>query len=571
MEAPGPQTSNEASMVRGNPLSEEPGLGALTLPGYLRDVTARFAEREALVWRTESATLRWSYRTLGNRSVEVARALIACGVTKDSRVGILMTNRPEMLAAVFGTALAGGVAVLLNTFSTPSELRHLIEASDISILLLERHIAQKDFAAVLLEVEPAIRAAEPGRLLSTRFPFLRRLAMLDEAGGSARAGAIEAWSEFLRHGRAAPPALVETIAASVKPTDSGVLFFSSGTTSLPKGVLHAQRAVAIQWWRWGRLMGMEDPVRSWTANGFFWSGNLSMVVGGTLSSGGALVLQSTFEVEEALDLMQAERVSFALAWPHQWAKLEGAPSWRSVDLSRLRYVEAGTPGALHPTVDTSWQSPPSYGATETLTISTAFPSSTPPESVGGSHGEPLPGNTLKIVDPETGAVLPRGASGEIAVKGPTLMLGYLGIPPEDTFDEEGFFHSGDCGHVDASGRLFWQGRLSDVIKTGGANVSPREVDTVLADHAGVKLSHTIGVPHDTLGEMVVSCIVPHDGAALEEEAVRAFARKRLASYKVPRRVLFLREDELEMTGSDKVKAGALRQLGIERLSAAREA
>jgi fatty-acyl-CoA synthase len=345
-----------------------------------------------------------------------------------------------------------------------------------------------------------------------------------------------------------------------------VLFFSSGTTSLPKGVLHAQRAVAIQWWRWGRLLGLEDPIRSWTSNGFFWSGNFSTVVGGTLSSGGSLVLQPVFDAAEALELMQAERVSYALAWPHQWARLEEAPNWSTTDLSSLRYVKAGTSGAQHPTVDSTWLSPPSYGATETLTISTAFASSTPLQRAGESHGEPLPGNTLKIVDPVTGAVLPRGESGEIVVKGPTLMLGYLGVPPENAFDDEGFFHSGDRGHVDAEDRLFWEGRLSDVIKTGGANVSPREVDAVLAEIEGVKLSQTVGIPHDTLGELVVSCIVPHDGAVLAEERIRETARERLASYKVPRRVLFFREEELEMTGSDKVKTGTLRDLCARRLA-----
>ena len=121
------------------------------------------------------------------RSVEVARALIACGVGKDSRVGILMTNRPEHLAAAFGTALAGGVIVPLSTFSTPPELEHLLGASSVSILLFERHIAKKDFAAILGELEPAIQTAEPGQLASTRFPFLRHLVMIDATQASAEA------------------------------------------------------------------------------------------------------------------------------------------------------------------------------------------------------------------------------------------------------------------------------------------------------------------------------------------------------------------------------------------------
>lgn len=556
------------SIVSGIPLSEEPGLGALSIPGYLREVTSRFAEREALVWRTQSGVERWTYANLWERSVEVARALTACGVGKDSRVGILITNRPEHLAAAFGTALAGGVIVMLNTFSTPPELAQLLEASSLSVLLFERHIAKKDFAAILGELEPAIHSAEPGRLVSTRFPFLRHLAMIDGGQESAGPIAIERWPDFLRRGSATPPALVDARSATVMPSDVGALFFSSGTTSRPKGILHSQRAIAIQWWRWPRLMCVGDDVRCWTANGFFWSGNFSMVIGSTLSSGGAIVLQATFEAEEALELMQAERVSMTFAWPHQWAKLEAAHNWSTVDLGSLRYVEDGNPLTRHPTTRTAWQLPAAYGTTETLTINTAFASSTPPEIKGNSHGEPLPGNTLRIVDPLTGAVVPRGARGEIAVKGPTLMLGYVGISAEATLDADGFFHTGDGGWVDETGRLFWEGRLTDVIKTGGANVSPREIDDVLTAHPGVRLIHTLGVPHETLGEMVVSCIVPHEGVALDEVSIRDFAKQRLASYKVPRRVVFLREDELSMTGSEKVKSDALRQLAAERLGPA---
>ena len=280
------------------------------------------------------------------------------------------------------------------------------------------------------------------------------------------------------------------------------------------------------------------------------------------------MLQPTFQAEEALELMQAERVTMPFAWPHQWAKLEEAPNWNTVDLGSLRYVDDSTPLARHPTVRTKWQLPPSYGTTETLTINTSFATSTPSELRGSSHGEPLPGNTLKIVDPVTGDVQRRGVRGEIAVKGPTLMLSYVGVPAEETLDADGFFHTGDGGYLDEAGRLFWEGRLTDIIKTGGANVSPREIDELLAAYPGIKLIHTVGVPHEALGEMVVSCVVPHEGTVIEEAAIRDWARERLASYKVPRRVLFLREDELAMTGTDKVKAGALRQLAVERLGAA---
>jgi fatty-acyl-CoA synthase len=562
--------SPTASVVTCVPLSAEPGLGALTIPGYLREVTARFAPREALVMRTPNGVVRWSYAQLWERSAETARALLAAGVGKDSRVGVLMSNRPEFVAAAFGIALAGGVTVVLSTFSTALELEHLIRVSGVSILLYEPRVAKKNFDEVLFELEPATQKAGP--LWSARFPFLRRLVRLDEPGGtSPDAGAIEGWSKFLQGARTVPLSLMEAAAATVKPSDAALLFFSSGTTSLPKGILHAQRAAAIQWWRWPRVLGVSGDVRCWTANGFFWSGQFSMILGCGLSTGGTVVLQPTFEPEEALELIQEERVTAPFAWPHQWAKLRGAGNWSTVNLGSLRYVDPRSPLAQHPTVRKTddWYEPPAYGATETFTIVAAFPDFRPGPGTEHLQGPVLPANTLKIVDPFSGAVLSRGQRGEIAVKGPTLMLGYIGIPLAETLDAEGFFHTGDSGYVDEAGQLFWEGRLSDIVKTGGANVSPREIDAILSGYPGVKLSRTVGVPHDTLGEMVVACLVPHEGAVLEETVIRDFLKARLASYKVPRRLLFFKEEEIPMTGSDKVKADALVRQAAERL--AREA
>lgn len=552
------------SIVSGIALSEEPGLGAMTLPGYLREVTSRHAGREALVMHQADGTVRWSYADLWARSMEVARALVAIGVGKDSRVGILMTNRPEWLSAMFGTALAGGVGVMLNTFSTAQELEYLLKASSVSVLLFEGLVVRKDFTAMLGAIEPAILDSEPGQLRSIKFPFLRHLAVV----GTCPPGfAVESWARFLARGEAVPPALVEATAASVLPTDNGALFFSSGSTAQPKGIFNAHRGIAIQLWRWGRMFSLSGDVRSWTPNGFFWSGNFGTVLGTTLTCGGSLVLQQSFIASEALALMAKERVNFPMVWPHQGKQLEEAPNWPDVDLSAIRFVEAGTSLARHPSVSpAAWKEPRSYGSTETFTITTGYASDVPDAIIGGSHGEVLPGNTLKIVDPISGETLPRGVSGEIAVKGPTLMLGYLGVPVEEALDGEGFYRTGDGGFVDDRGRLYFEGRLTTVIKTGGANVSPLEVDAVLEAMPGVKAAGVVGVPHETLGEMVVACIVPVEGSALDEATIIAFARERLASYKVPRRALFLRDDELALTGSAKIKPHALRKLAIERLA-----
>jgi fatty-acyl-CoA synthase len=560
----GSAAAQQLSIVSGVPLSDEPGLGTLTLPGFLREVTQMYGEREALVWRTADGVTRWTYAQLWERAIEVARALRQCGLGKDARVGVLMTNRPEWIAAVFGTALAGGVAVTLSTFSTPPELDYLIRTSAVSVLLFERKVLAKDFAAILGELEPAIGTSRPGTLESAKYPFLRRLALLDEP-----APGIEAWDEFLASGHKEPRELVEATAAQVLPSDAAVLFFSSGSTSKPKGILSAHRGVCIQLWRFRRMYGFSprDHIRGWTANGFFWSGNFTMVLGSTLASGGALVLQSTFDAAGALELMQAERVNFPFAWPHQWAQLEGAPNWNQVDLSSVRFADFKTPIAHHPTVSGEWYEPGhAYGNTETFTITTGFPANTAPEVHADSFGVPLPGVTLKITDPLTGDIVRRGEAGEISVKGPTLMLGYIGTPLDETLDIEGFFPTGDGGYLDDAGRLYWQGRLTDIIKTGGANVSPREVDEALIAHSGVKVAQTVGVPHQTLGEVVVSCVVPHDDVILDAEQLLAFLRQRLASYKVPRHVLFFGEDEVALTGSAKIKAGELRELAANQLA-----
>ena len=545
----------ELSIVSGPPLSEEPGLGALTLPGFLREVTTAFTGREALAFPTVTGVVRWTYTELWENTVAVARALRACGVGKGTRVGVLMTNRPEWITSVFGTALAGGVAVTLSTFSTAAELDYLLGLSGVSVLLFEQTVLKTDFAAMLTELG-ADRESE-------RYPFLRHRAMIGDAPG------FTDWKTFLARGGEVPRELVEATAAAVAPSDVAVLFFSSGSTSKPKGILSAHRGVCIQMWRFRRMYGFtpEDMIRCWAANGFFWSGNFAMSLATTFACGGSLVLQPTFIASEALELMQDERVNFPFAWPHQWAQLEAAPNWDTVDLSSVRFVDQRTTVARHPSVTSVWYEPShAYGNTETFTISACYPANTPAAVHADSSGEALPGMRLKIVDPVTGIVVPRGERGEICVKGPTLMLGYVGVPLDETLDPDGFFPTGDGGYIGDGGRLYWEGRLTEIIKTGGANVSPLEVDTVLAGYPGVKTCKTVGVDHETLGEVVVACVVAHDGVRLDGEQIRTYLRERLASYKVPRHVLFFPADVIEQTGTGKMKTGDFKQLAAQRLA-----
>ena len=562
------ETEEALALVRGIPLADEPGIGALTLPGFLGEVRDRFGTNEALVFHhPDGARESWTYNELWARSHAVARALIACGIGKDSRVGLLMTNRPEWVASCFGIAMAGGTVVGLSTFSTPAELAHLLKISGISILLFERNVLAKDFAEIATALEPGISESLPGKLLSPEFPLLRRLVMVGDGDFTG----IEGWQQFLAHGEGIAPELVEARSAQVKPSDPALLLFSSGSTGKPKGILNAHRGVNIQSWRWVRIYDCASPPpRTWSANGLFWSGNWSIALGLTFAAGGALILQPTFNPGEALRLMETERVSLPYCWPHQWAQLEAEPHWDDAGLSSFHYFDAEI-NLKRPqrSITTHWYDPrASYGSTETFTISTSHPVTEPREVWEGNSGPPLPGNTVRIVDPETGRTLRRGETGEIAVKGPTLMLGYIGIPSDEALDPEGFYCAGDGGYIDERGQLVFQGRINDIIKTGGANVSPVEVDWALASCPGIKVCKTTGVPHETLGEMVVTLVAPEPGHPITEADVLTFLKSRLASYKLPRKVVFVGEDALKLTDTAKIKPADARALAARLLAGA---
>lgn len=551
------------STVRGAPLSEE-NLGALTLGGFLHDICNKHSDREAMVFHPpEGSVVRYSYAELWDEAHAIARALVARGVTKETRVGLMATNRPEWVTAMFGIALAGGTCVAFSTFAKGAELEYMLRISDVSLLILEREILKRDFADEIMAFCPELGTAAE-TIHSTQLPFLRNVICIGNT--DSLGGAVESWEDFLASDRKVSAELLDAISAEVAPSDRGLIFFSSGSTAQPKGMVQTHRAATIQYWRWPRIYGFDTEVRTWTANGFFWSGNFTQAIGATLSFGGCMVLQRYFDAAEALTLMEKERVTLPVAWPHQWVQLIEAPNWQDVDLSSLRYVADHSPLHNHPTVNCQWQEPTAaYGNSETLTLSSVHPSGTDPDFVADTHGIPLPGNTFKIVDPETGATLPRGESGEIAVKGPTMMLNYLRMAPDEIFDEDGFFHTGDGGYFDEHDRLHWHGRINDIIKTGGANVSPLEIDATIRECPGVKIVATVGVPHETLGEIVVACVVPEPDTDIDEASVRAYVSERLSSYKVPRRVLFVEESDLELTSTNKVKTAPLRQLAAKRL------
>jgi acyl-CoA synthetase (AMP-forming)/AMP-acid ligase II len=343
------------------------------------------------------------------------------------------------------------------------------------------------------------------------------------------------------------------------------VIFSSGTTAEPKAMVHRHRSPCLQFWLQAGLFGRGDHTRMWTALPLFWSAGLT-AVGATLATGGCWVAQETFEPGAALALLARERVTEPYTLPHQTAALEEHPDWSTTDLSSLTCVYGKGAYARHPSVtgDPAWRMPVGYGLSETCTFVSAHGWDVPREVARRSMGRLLPGTRLRVLDPATGRPLGPGEPGELAVAGPTLMRGYLGTG--DGLDADGFYRTGDAGSVDADGCVHYDGRTTEMIRTGGANVAPAEIEVALRACPPVKLSRIVGLPDPRLDQVVVACVTLKDGAEASEADIRSFLRRRVAAYKVPRRVLFFADGEIPLTtGGTKVRDEALLDLVRARI------
>lgn len=550
------------------------GTGYLDLPVTESDLThgrfvtqlaERFGEREALVHRDR----RLSFAELADEARAFGKGLLALGVTKGSKLALMLGNRPEFVIAMYGAATVGAVVVPVSTMAAAGERDYILRHSDASVLITQPALLKRRFVDELVADHPGLGRAEPGRIGVAEFPHLRRIVCLpsgDDLSGRLP-GSVEDWDDVVAAGASVDDAMLDAAADSVVPSDDALIIYTSGTTANPKAVLHRHRGPVVQSWRWAEQLGLDPDDRVWSPFPFFWTAGLAFVLGGTLASGACMVCQEAFDAAEALELIERERVTTLHSFPHTAAELAEHEDVAKRDLSSLRRVMNDNPlKRLIGQTEDLGDPRAAYGLTETFTICTSIPSQSPLALRESTHGVALPGMAIRIVDPQSGAPLATGETGEIAVKGVTLMRGYYKVDPEECFDDEGWFRTGDAGHVDDQGYLHWHGRLSGLIKTSGANVSPAEVEAAVTSWGRLKLGTVVGVPHPRYGEVVVLCAVRSlDDVSADD--ITGHLRGVLASYKVPKRVLFLDNDELSYTGSQKVRLEDLRSLAARRLAA----
>ena len=502
-----------------------------------------------------------SFRALAEQSNRVAKGLARIGVSKGTRVGILMPNRPEWLACAVGALKLGALVVPLNTLYRQPELEYALRHADVTVLIAVSKFLNHAYADMLRAICPAL-GGKDALLSSSQLPALRRVVVLGDPRPPA---ALD--FEVVRQAGDAVDAVggddwLEQAQAQVVGADAATVFFTSGTTAAPKGAVHTHASMLQAAANVADRLGLTPEDRTWGYLPFFFTGGFVAVALATLSRGGAVLLQEVFEAGAALKLMADRGCTTLFAWPHQAEALLAHP-----DFSRTRLCLRKGVGA-----NTSWaprlylpdhQAVGTWGMTETGPMAAASRHDDPLAVRAGAHGRPMPGLEFRIVDPETGAALATGAEGELLVRGTSLMAHYYKMSPADCFDTEGFFHTGDLARLDGRGLLHFLGRIKDVIKTAGVNVAAAEVEATLQQHPAVKLACVTAVAHPTRGESVVAFVVSQHPCTVAE--LEAFCRQRLASYKVPRHIFFCGEVDLPVLGSGKVDKRALRTLAAERL------
>ncbi len=529
-----------------------------TLGGFLDALTAEHGEREVVAHAPrDEVVARLTWRELRAASRTAAKRLLAAGVGKGTRVGFLCPNRLEWLPIAFGALRLGALLVPFSTLWKRDELAYALAHADVQLLVTLSGFLRHDYLASLNEILPELGASVPGRLRAARAPALRRVVLLDGA-----APGTERWSELPAD---TPDGFLDALEAAVSPTDLATVFFTSGTTAQAKAVLHCHAALVTAARGVSPCLGITPEDAWWGHLPLFWSGGFILGALATMAGGGRIVLQEVVETGAALALLERERCTVMSGW-HQAAPLTEHPDFATRRLRLKKGTAANHPlatrllGADHVAIGM-------YGMSETATCVAASRWSDPEAVRVGSFGRPLGANELRIADSESGRPVAPGETGEILVRGPTLMEGYYRVPRATTFDAEGFFRTGDLGWLDADGYLHFASRLKDVIKTAGVNVAASEVEEALARHAAVRAAYVVGVPHASRGENVAAFVVLRPDAQATPDELQAFCRDALASYKVPRHVFLIEPSAVPVTGTGKIEKSALRREAAARVAA----
>jgi fatty-acyl-CoA synthase len=541
-----------------------PAIEVTTL-GDLADRQGSAFEHAALVFPDSRTT----YPALAALSDSFARSLRAAGVGPGDKVGILAPNNLDYVLALLGSAKLGAISVPVNGRFKTHELGHVLSHADVRVLLTAAGPpGSPDFPAMLAEVFTDLSGQDPRQLQLAAAPLVRQIINL---GG--RAEGMRTREEFEQGGESVSLDELARLQERVRVRDIALLMYTSGTTAKPKGCLITHEAVVRQ----GRYVALtrfrltpED--RFWDPLPLFHCGGLVPMIG-TFATGARYCHSGHFDADVALRMLEQERVTVAYpAFETIWWAVLNHPRFRDADLSSIRVIqnitvperlaqfEALMPWAAQVT---------SYGSTECATnLTLPFPDD-PYEVRINTLGHPVEGMEIKITDRETGERKPVGEVGELCFRGYSRFEGYYKDPglTAHSIDAEGFFHSGDLAIEDSDGRLIYAGRLKDMLKVGGENVSALEVEAFLAAHPAIEIVQVVGAADARYGEVPAAFIQLKSGVHGSEREIIEFCRSKIATFKIPRYVRFVTDWPMSGTKIQKFRlreqlADELQRLGV---------
>src|SRR5437870_7108514 len=424
----------------------------------------------------------------------------------------------------------------------------------------------REYLSAIHAVCPELVSAAPGALRSPRLPELRAVVSVD----ARRHDGVLPWARRLEDTPAVNATALAVTQAAVSPTDVALVLYTSGSTATPKGVTLAHGGVVANGFDIGERMHLTERDRVWLSVPLFWSFGSANALPAVLTHGGGFVLQDSFEPGEALALLDGERCSVYYGMANMARAILEHPDRPRRALAAMRTgLTIGLPEDIQMTMEAvnARELCNVYGATETYGNCSVTDAHDPLERRLATQGLALPGMEIRVVEPGNGRPLPADEVGELRVRG-CVTPGYYRDPEQmrAAFDGDGFFITGDLGTVGEDGRIRFRGRLKEMIKTGGINVAPLEVEGVLLAHPAVKQAYVVGLSDRSKGEVAAAAIELHDGATATAEALTAFCRERLAGYKVPARIVFKKRDEFPLTATGKVQKPRLRE-ELERLCA----
>ena len=466
---------------------------------------------------------------------------------------------------MFAIAKIGAVTVAISTFSTKRELMWTLKHSQSRCVISISAIKNQNFIRLLKQLCPEYVSAEPGNLANESLPNLKNIIAIEENSN----GAIIGWHDLRKISVQTNITTLQNVQAKVEQEEICFILYTSGSTADPKGVMLAHGNVITNGFYIGERQALSELDRLWFAVPLFWSFGSANALPAVITHGGCLILQETFDPNEALELMATEKCTVFYGMVNMARALREASSY---SLEKVRYMRTGLTIGLPEDIEFTMETLNArelcnvYGSTETYGNAAVCHSTDTLNQRLNSQGLPLPGMFIRAVDVETRAPLKNGMVGELAVAG-CVTPGYFGNleQTQSSFDDEGYFLTGDLGFVGEDGRVYYRGRLKEMIKTGGINVAPLEIEKILMRYGQTKQAFVFGIPDKVKDEKIIAVIEAEGDLEIDLNGLKKYCRMELASYKIPEQFILRSNEQLPRTSTGKINKPALKSQIIKAL------